>query len=105
MKQIKYPIVEVVWVDAEEKGETGWNSLPEMKRYAKKPCPIMHSVGYKIYHDADHISLLSSIGPEECSTVEKIPMGFIKDITELTRGDSPGKMISKIKESNSHANL
>ena len=84
MKRIQYPIVEVVWIDAEEKGEVGWNSLTEMKRYAKKPCPTMRSVGYKIYQDEDHISLLSSIGQDECSSIEKIPTGFIKTITELT---------------------
>ena len=26
----KYPIVEVVWIDAEEKGEVGWNDLKAM---------------------------------------------------------------------------
>jgi len=98
MKRIQYPIVEVVWVDAEEKGETGWNSLPEMKRYAKKPCPIMYSVGYKIHHDDDHISLLSSIGPEECSSIEKIPTGFIRTITELNHDDAdPGSSSIKNK--------
>ena len=84
-----YKMVEVIWVDAEEKGEVGWNSLAEMKRYAKKPCPIMKSIGYNIYQDSDHISLLSSIGPQECSSIEKIPVAFIKSITELTPID-PG---------------
>ena len=79
----KYRIVRVTWVDAEEKGEIGWNSLASMKRYAKKPCPVMVTVGQVIYQDDDHISLLSSIGPQECSSMEKIPIAFVKSIEEL----------------------
>jgi hypothetical protein len=41
-----YRLVEVIWVDAEEYGEVGWNDLKAMKKYAKKPCPRMRSVGY-----------------------------------------------------------
>ena len=79
----KYPIVEVVWIDAEEKGEIGWNDLKSQLRAAKKPCPEMHTVGYEVYRGKDHISVLSTIGPSESSTLEKIPLGFIKSIKEL----------------------
>lgn len=79
----KYPIVEVVWIDAEEKGEIGWNDLKAQLRYAKKPCPEMHTVGYEVYRGKDHISILSTIGPGESSTLEKIPLGFVKSIKEL----------------------
>ena len=64
----EYPIAEVVWKDAE----------------AKKPCPIMKSVGYVVYKDSDHVSLLTTIGPDECSSIEKIPMSFVESYTELT---------------------
>ena len=50
-----YPIVEVLWTDAEEIGDVGWNDLKEQLKSAK----------------------LSS-------TLEKIPTGFIKEIRELT---------------------
>ena len=30
-----YPIVEVVWLDAEEHGEVGWNDTAKMLEYAK----------------------------------------------------------------------
>ena len=80
----EYPIAEVVWKDAEEKGETGWNDLKEILAYAKKPCPIMKSVGYVVYKDSDHVSLLTTIGPDECSSIEKIPMSFVERSTELT---------------------
>jgi len=78
-----YNIVEVIWVDAEEHGEVGWNEIKAQLRYAKKPCPTMRSVGYEVYRDKDHIALLSSMGDKECSSVEKIPMAFVKSITPL----------------------
>ena len=87
-KSKQYDIVEVIWKDAEEHGEIGWNNTKEQLAYAKKPCPIMKSVGYEVYRDDDHISLLSSLGGKECSAVEKIPMAFIKIINKIV--DAPG---------------
>ena len=78
-----YRLVEVLWVDAEEYGETGWNNLAAMKRYAKKPCPIMRTTGYVIYEGKSHISLASTVGDKECSTIEKIPTEFVKSIKDL----------------------
>jgi len=79
-----YNIVEVVWVDAEEHGEIGWNDIKAQLRYAKKPCPEMRTVGYVVHRNDDHIALLSSMGEKDASTVEKIPIAFIKSITPLT---------------------
>jgi len=87
-KKRQYDIVEVIWRDAEEHGEIGWNTLKDQLTYAKKPCPTMNSVGYEVYRDEDHISLLSSMGGKECSSIEKIPMAFIKVINKIV--DSPG---------------
>lgn len=87
----QYNIVEVIWIDAEEFGEVGWNNLKEQLKYAKKPCPTMHSVGYEVYRGKDHISLLSSFGEKECSTIEKIPMAFVKSINTLMNPDNPPK--------------
>ena len=85
-----YRLVEVIWVDAEEYGEVGWNDLKAMKRYAKKPCPVMRSVGYVLHQDDHHISLASTVGDKECSTVEKVPCQFIQSITDLIhQGDPP----------------
>ena len=84
MAKKQFEMVQVVWIDAEEFGDTGWNDMKEMLRYAKKPCPDMRSIGYLVYRDDDHISLLSTIGNKECSTVEKIPVAFIKSIDILT---------------------
>jgi len=82
-EDMKYKIIEVTWVDAEEHGEIGWNDLKSQLKYAKKPCPVMHSVGYEVYRSAEHIALLSSVGDKDCSTLEKIPMSFVKSEVTL----------------------
>ena len=84
-KPIEYDIVEVLWIDAEENGDVGWNDLKEQLRYAKKPCPTMSTIGYLVHAGKDHISLLSTIGDKECSTLEKIPKGFIVSMNRLVK--------------------
>ena len=80
----QYDMVEVVWIDAEEHGEIGWNNLKAQLKYAKKPCPLMRSVGFEVWRDDNHIALISSVGDKECSSVEKIPMGFVESVNLLT---------------------
>ena len=70
-------LAECVWEDAEEIGDVGWND--------REPCPIMHTVGYLIYEGDDYISMVSTIGTDECSTIEKIPRSFIKTLIYLER--------------------
>ena len=91
MRKRMYRLVEVVWVDAEEYGEIGWNDIRSMKRYAKKPCPEIRSVGYVLYQNETHISLASSVGDKECSSLEKIPSEFVKSIKVLVPGEPTGK--------------
>ena len=79
-----YRVVQVEWLDAEENGDIGWNDLKKQLAYAKKPCPVMKTVGFLVYEGDEHISILSTIGTDECSSLEKIPKGFIKSITTLT---------------------
>ena len=83
MPQKDYKMVRVVWKDAEEYGDSGWNSLPDQLKYAKKPCPEMISIGFEAFRNDKHIALISSIGPKVCGTVEKIPMGFVISVDEL----------------------
>ena len=94
-----YRLVEVIWVDAEEYGEVGWNDLKAAKRYAKKPCPRMRSVGYVLHFDDQHISLASTVGNEQCSTIEKVPCQFILSIKDLIHQvdppDQPGTQKKK----------
>jgi hypothetical protein len=88
-----YDMVEVLWIDAEEHGEIGWNNLKAQLKYAKQPCPLMRSIGFEVWRDGDHIALISSYGDKECSSVEKIPMSFIKSITKLSKV-KPDKLTS-----------
>jgi len=99
MKIDTLPVVEVVWVDAEEKGDIGWNDLKEMIRYAKKPCPTMHTVGYEVYRSDSHVAILSTIGDVECSTLEKIPTGFIVSHTILRAPTKKSTPPAKTKSS------
>tara|TARA_R110002167_G_scaffold260590_1_gene467059 strand:+ start:379 stop:660 length:282 start_codon:yes stop_codon:yes gene_type:complete len=87
-----YPRVEVTWTDAQESGDIGWNDLKEQLRYAKSPCPIMKNIGYEVYRNDNHITLLHSIGAEQCSSIEKIPISFIKSIVilENKQGEKDG---------------
>lgn len=78
-----YSIVEVIWIDAEEIGEIGWNDPSEVLADAAKECPIVHSVGYVVFESDSHISLIRSWHSEGFSTVEKIPKGFIREIRAL----------------------
>jgi len=84
--KLTYPIVEVIWTDAAEYGEIGWNTLKDMLRESKKPCPTMNTVGYCVYYGDEHIALLSTIGGDECSRLDKIPLAFVKDIIFLSGG-------------------
>ena len=84
MPKKSYDIVEVCWIDAEEYGEVGWNELKSQLAYAKKPCPTMRTVGYLVYEGEDHLSILSTIGDKESSTLEKIPRAFVNSLTVLT---------------------
>jgi len=82
-KEKVYEILEVTWIDAEEVGDVGWNDLKKQLREAKKPCPAMKSVGYCVHRSDTHISLLSTLGKDLGSTLEKIPMSFVLDVVSL----------------------
>ena len=73
-----FPIWEVLWEDAEELGEVGWNNVRDLMKEATKPCPVMRTVGYVVFEGPTHVSLMSTIGPSESGRLEKIPTGFIK---------------------------
>ena len=79
-------IIEVVWVDAQEFGEIGWNDLNDILTESQKPCPIMHSVGYLVRSDKDVISLLRTLGEDVSSTLEKIPRAWVKAERTLRKG-------------------
>ena len=83
MQNGKFPLVEVVWIDAIEEGDLGWNDPTESIANAQADCPIVHSVGYVIFESDSHISLIRSWHSDGLSSVEKIPKGFIREIRPL----------------------
>ena len=87
MKKKALPLAEVIWYDAEEEGEPGWNDFKKMQAYAKKACPLMRSIGYVVYESDSHISMVSTLAEDQsvCSTCEKIPKGMVVSITPLSR--------------------
>jgi len=86
-KPTDWPIVEVIWIDAEEYGEIGWNDTDEVLEYAKKPCPTMRSIGYCVHRDEHHIAILSTYNEDHSGSVEKIPLSFVVKVNELHRSE------------------
>ena len=94
-KKLPPPVLaEVHWYDAEEEGEPGWNDYKKMKTYAKKACPLMHSVGYVVFENESHIALVSTLSEDHtnCSTCEKIPRGMIVSVRYLISDETKGEM-------------
>ena len=92
----KLKIIEVIWIDAQEVGGIGWNDLDEILTESLKPCPIMHSVGIVLRDCEDCVSLLSTVGPSECSSMEKIPRVWIKRETVLRDGISLAEFMENL---------
>ena len=76
-------IVEVEWFDAEEAGEIGWNSYEEIYEHSTTDCPIVKSVGYVIFENEAHISLIRAWHLGGLSSVEKIPKAWVRSIKNL----------------------
>ena len=92
MKKKTLPLAEVIWYDAEEEGDPGWNDFKKMKTYAKKACPLMRLIGYVVYESDSHIAMVSTLAEDSsvCSTCEKIPKGMVVSITLLSRESTDG---------------
>ena len=79
-----YPLVEVTWFDAVS--DSSWLSID--KATAAKPANP-HSLGYKLHHTKDRITLFTDYIVEEDGTltvgnITTIPAAWIQDITEIT---------------------
>ena len=78
-------IVEIVWLDAEACGDSGWMNLQEGMEEASKRPPLMRTLGYVLYAGEEFISITDSIGPEECGMINKIPRQMIKEVYRYDR--------------------
>ena len=70
---VDWEMVSIQWVDAESDGGSGWQDPEEMMEYARRPLPVIHTVGLLVYEDAEQIAVTDSKGPEEMGSVTKIP--------------------------------
>jgi hypothetical protein len=77
-------IVKVIWVDAETVGDCNWQDFNEIKLIAKNDPPLMQSVGFVLHDCESHISIVDSVGEEDCGHLTKIPKKMIKEVVELS---------------------
>jgi len=80
---IEWDMVSIHWVDAESDGGSGWQDPEEMLEYARRPLPVIHTVGLLVFEDAEQIAITDSKGPEEMGSVTKIPRQWIKQFHRL----------------------
>jgi hypothetical protein len=79
----EWEMVSIYWVDAESDGGTGWQDPEEMIEFAKRPLPVMHTVGLLVFECDHYIAVTDSKGPEEMGSVTKIPLGWIQQYDRL----------------------
>ena len=76
-------MVSIHWVDAESEGGPGWQDPEEMLEFARRPLPVMHTVGLLVYEDEDMVSVTDSKGPDDMGGVTKIPRVWIRQFVRL----------------------
>ena len=76
-------IVKVIWVDAETVGDCNWQDIEEIKVIAKQNPPIMQTVGFVLHQSETHVSIVDSLGEEDCGHLTKIPNSMIQEMVEL----------------------
>ena len=62
----------VVWKDHEDHTTADWQSYAEADDMVRDPVAVVHSVGWIYHENREAISLVSTLGPEECSGVLRI---------------------------------
>jgi hypothetical protein len=80
---VEWEMVSILWVDAESDGGNGWQDPEEMMEYARRPLPVIQTIGLLVYEDAEQIAVTDSKGPEEMGSVTKIPRQWVKQYHRL----------------------
>ena len=73
----EWPVVMVVWIDAEAKGGPGWEDAEDLVEFAVKPLAEVRTVGMMIYACEQFVALTESRGPDQIGVVQKIPKAWI----------------------------
>jgi hypothetical protein len=86
-----WPVVSVVWVDAEARGGPGWEDAEDLVEFALRPLAEVRTVGLMIHTCDQYIALTDSRGPDQVGVVQKIPRSWIVslDVMIPSEGDVP----------------
>ena len=87
----QWEMVSVHWIDAESDGGSGWQDPEDMLEYARRPLPVMHTVGLLVYEDAEQVAITDT-RPED-GLDPKIPRIWPKRLDRL------GPIASKLEDS------
>ena len=74
-----YPIVEIIWRDAE--CNPNWTKTSELE---KSEPPIIYTIGYLIYEDEKKYVVASTIGGDEANSTMVIPADWVTKISLIT---------------------
>lgn len=72
-----WPVVMVVWIDAEARGGPGWEDAEDLVEFALKPLSEVRTVGMMIHACEQFVALTESRGPDQIGVVQKIPKAWI----------------------------
>lgn len=80
-------LVLVKWIDAVTK-DIGWRKIEDIKKQKPDKC---ETVGWIIKQTKSHVTIVSTIGGDECDGDITIPLGMIKEIIPLEAKKVPGR--------------
>ena len=73
----EWPVVQVIWVDAEARGGPGWEDAEDLVEFALRPLAEVRTVGLMIHACEQFVALTDSRGPDQVGVVQKIPRSWI----------------------------
>lgn len=74
-KKIKYPLVMVIWKDAES--DNAWADMGEIQAWADRPA-IICEIGWEIYQGKEYLVITNQVGEDgEMGNRTKIPIGWV----------------------------
>ena len=76
-------MVQVQWYDAACFNGSGWNDTEEVEAFIDEGLPLMFTIGFVLKEDDKMIVVADSLGPHEIGQVNKIPVGWIKEVQRL----------------------
>ena len=75
---------EITWHDAETYGDSNWISAEDVCTQIRKAPPEMRTIGYVLWDDEEYIAVCDTVGPEETSSITKIPRRMITGMVHFS---------------------